>query len=44
VADGLIVGSAVVRRVAEAAHRPREAVLKEVGDYVATLVAALPKN
>jgi tryptophan synthase alpha chain len=44
VADGLIVGSAVVRRVAEAAHRPREAVLKEVGDYVASLVAALPQG
>ena len=41
VADGLIVGSAVVRRVAEAATRPREQVLKEVGDYVAELVAAL---
>lgn len=42
VADGLIVGSAIVRRIAEAASRPRADVLKEVGDYVATLVAALP--
>src|SRR4029079_13528871 len=42
VADGLIVGSAVVRRMAEAANRPRDAVLKEVGDYVASLVAAMP--
>ena len=41
-ADGLIVGSAIVRRIAEAATRPRAEVLKEVGDYVATLVAALP--
>lgn len=41
VADGLIVGSAVVRRVAQAADRPRAEVLKEVGDYVAELVAAL---
>jgi tryptophan synthase alpha chain len=41
VADGLIVGSAVVRRVAEAATRPREAVLREVGDYAASLLAAL---
>ena len=41
VADGLIVGSAIVRRVAEAATRPREQVLKEVGEYVADLVAAL---
>jgi tryptophan synthase alpha chain len=41
VADGLIVGSAIVRRIAEAATKPREAVLKDVGDYVATLIAAL---
>ena len=34
VADGLIVGSAIVRRVAEASTRPREAVLQEIGDYV----------
>jgi tryptophan synthase alpha chain len=42
VADGLIVGSAIVRRIAEAATRPREAVLKDVGDYAASLLAALP--
>ncbi len=41
VADGLIVGSAIVRRVAEAAHRPRHEVLREVGQYVAELIAAL---
>lgn len=41
VADGLIVGSAIVKRVAEAASRPQADVLKEVGDYVATLLAAL---
>ena len=40
-ADGLIVGSAIVRRVAEAAEKPREEVLADVGDYVATLLAAL---
>ncbi len=40
VADGLIVGSAIVRRIAEAAERPRDKVLKEVGDYVAELLAA----
>jgi tryptophan synthase alpha chain len=44
VADGLIVGSAIVRRMADAANRPREAVIKEIGDYVESLVAALPKN
>jgi tryptophan synthase alpha chain len=40
VADGLIVGSAIVRRVSEAATRPREQVLGEIGDYVAELLAA----
>ena len=41
VADGLIVGSAIVRRVAEAAHRPRHEVLHDVGQYVSELIAAL---
>ncbi len=41
VADGLIVGSAIVRRMAEAAKKGREATLSEVGEYVASLVAAL---
>ena len=41
VADGLIVGSAIVRRVAQAADEPREQVLREVGDYAASLLAAL---
>ena len=41
VADGLIVGSAIVRRMAEADARPREEVIKEVGDYVAELLAAM---
>src|SRR3954453_9897317 len=41
VADGLIVGSAIVRRIATAAEKPREQVLREVGDYVAELLAAL---
>lgn len=41
VADGLIVGSAVVRRIAGAASKPKEAVLADVGEYVASLVAAL---
>jgi tryptophan synthase alpha chain len=40
VADGLIVGSAIVRRIAAAAE-PREQVLREVGQYVAELLAAL---
>jgi tryptophan synthase alpha chain len=41
VADGLIVASAIIRRIAEAAGKPREKVLSEVGDYVAELLAAL---
>lgn len=41
VADGLIVGSAIVRRIATAAEKPREQVLREVGSYVAELLAAL---
>ncbi len=41
VADGLIVGSAVVRRIAEAETKPREQVLKDIGQYVAELVKAL---
>jgi tryptophan synthase alpha chain len=41
VADGLIVGSAIVRRMAEADARPREQVVREIGEYVAGLVAAI---
>ena len=41
VADGLIVGSAIVRRVAEAATKPRTAVLSDVGQFAAELIAAL---
>lgn len=41
VADGLIVGSALVRRVADADAHPRAAVLRSIGDYAATLLEAL---
>jgi tryptophan synthase alpha chain len=41
VADGLIVGSAIVRRIAAASEKPREKVLSEVGDYVAELLKAI---
>ena len=41
VADGLIVGSAIVRRMAEAATKPRRQILREIGDYVAELLAAM---
>jgi tryptophan synthase alpha chain len=42
VADGLIVGSAIVRRVADAETQPRPTVLKDIGQYAASLLAALP--
>lgn len=41
VADGLIVGSAIVRRVAAAATEPREKVLADIAAYAESLVAAL---
>ena len=41
VADGLIVGSAIVRRMAEAESRGRQAVLAEIGDYAGELIAAM---
>ncbi len=44
VADGLIVGSAIVRRIAEAASKPREQVLADVGQYAADLLAACHKK
>ena len=40
VADGLIVGSAIVRRIAEAEHRPRAEVLADVGNFAAQLLSA----
>jgi tryptophan synthase alpha chain len=44
VADGLIVGSAIVRRVAQAADRDRKEVLQEIGQYVSELRAALSER
>lgn len=41
VADGLIVGSALVRRMAEAETKPRAQVLTGIGQYVGELLAAL---
>jgi len=41
VADGLIVGSAIVRRLAGAGKRPSAEVVREIGEFVGTLVAAL---
>lgn len=42
VADGVIVGSAIVRRVAEAAHGTYSQALQAIGQYVQTLIEALP--
>jgi tryptophan synthase alpha chain len=41
VADGLIVGSAIVRRMAEVGEKPRDVVRDEIGAYAKQLVAAL---
>jgi len=39
-ADGVIVGSAIVRRFERFAGQPREAVVREIGEYAAEMVAA----
>jgi tryptophan synthase alpha chain len=41
VADGLIVGSALVRRLAEIANRPRLEVIRDIGGFVAELARAI---
>jgi tryptophan synthase alpha chain len=41
VADGLIVGSAIVRRMANATDQPRDEVLAELGDYAESLTSTL---
>ncbi|MEQ8791116.1 MAG: tryptophan synthase subunit alpha [Pirellulaceae bacterium] len=41
VADGLIVGSALVRRIARAGGESADAVLADVGDFAAELMAAV---
>jgi len=41
VADGLIVGSAIVRLIAKTAEMSREEVLAEIDQYVAELLAAM---
>ena len=40
-ADGLIVGSALVKRIEAARGRPLPELLKDVGDYASSLLAAL---
>jgi tryptophan synthase alpha chain len=41
VADGVIVGSAIVRKVVDAGKKSRDELVREVGSYVAELAAAL---
>ncbi len=41
VADGLIVGSALVRRLVDAKDRHRSEVVKEIGQFVADLASGL---
>lgn len=40
IADGAIVGSAIVRRIADLADQPREVIVAAVGEYVSDLLAA----
>jgi tryptophan synthase alpha chain len=40
-ADGLIVGSAIVRRMATADSRPQAEVVRDVGEYVSQLLSAI---
>jgi len=40
VADGVIVGSAIVRRIGEGAGKPREQLVNEIGEFVAGLTKA----
>ena len=44
VADGLIVGSAIVRRLAEAINRPRAEVVREIGQFVGELAQVLAET
>jgi tryptophan synthase alpha chain len=41
VADGLIIGSAIVRRLADALNRPRTEVVREIGEFVGALATVL---
>jgi tryptophan synthase alpha chain len=41
VADGVIVGSAIVRRIADAAGKPADAIVREITGYAGTLIEAL---
>lgn len=42
VADGFIVGSAIVRQISQVTNDSRKEVLKGISDYVSELIAAVP--
>jgi tryptophan synthase alpha chain len=44
VADGLIVGSAIVRRLVEAINRPRAEIVREIGQFTSELAQALESS
>jgi tryptophan synthase alpha chain len=44
VADGLIVGSAIVRRLSEAVNRPRAEVVRQIGQFVGALAQVLAES
>lgn len=41
IADAVIVGSAIVRRVADASSKPRNQLVSDIGDFASTLIEAL---
>ncbi len=41
ICDGIIIGSAIVRRMAEAINRPRNEVVHEIGDFLAEIARVL---
>ncbi len=44
VADGAIVGSAIVRRIGAMEGRPTDEIVRDVGEYASELIAALPRS
>ena len=44
IADGAIVGSAIIRKIHELADRPRAELVKGVGEFVASLAAGKTRN
>jgi tryptophan synthase alpha chain len=43
VADGIIVGSAIVRRISAATVESLDPMVTSIGEYVSTLIHALPQ-